>query len=189
MKLKVTAFLLIVILLLAYLYTPAKTESKLYMTTQWVDLMPKEVADALYNPPEVLLDIPEELESKISKGVLETLLMAKDSKYQEALTSTKVIKKLNNQNIQIPGFVVPVEINEVGMTTGFFIVPYFGACLHYPPPPPNQTIYAEYSKGFDIREIYRPFVFKGKITITTNKNKIAESAYHLETDLISVFED
>ncbi|MFK8010588.1 MAG: DUF3299 domain-containing protein [Marinicellaceae bacterium] len=189
MKLKVAAFLLITVLTGVYLYIPAKTESKPYKKIQWVELMPKEDADALYNPPQVLLDIPEEIESKIAKGVLESLIMSKDSKYQEALSSKKVMEEFNNQDIQIPGFVVPVEINEAGKTTGFFIVPYFGACLHYPPPPPNQTIYAQYSEGFDIREMYRPFIYKGTITITNKKHKIAESAYNLKIDSIDIFDE
>ena len=187
LKIAVSLIILITIVLFVFLPKPEKTVSKSYKMIQWVELMPKEDADALYNTPEAILDIPEELENKISKAALDSLIKAQDSEYQKALSSKNVIKEFDHQNIKIPGFVVPVEINDAGRTTGFFIVPYFGACLHYPPPPPNQTIYAEYIQGFDIREIYKPFFFKGEITISNNKNKIAESAYLLKTDEIEKF--
>ena len=52
------------------------------------------------------------------------------------------LRKLIGKSIKIPGFAVPLEgddgfeyINE------FLLVPYFGACIHVPPPPPNQVIH------------------------------------------------
>ena len=52
------------------------------------------------------------------------------------------LRQLIGKSIKIPGFAVPLEgddgfeyINE------FLLVPYFGACIHVPPPPPNQVIH------------------------------------------------
>lgn len=46
-----------------------------------------------------------------------------------------VNKKLDNQDVRIPGFVVPLE-GDAKKITAFLLVPYFGACIHVPPPPP-----------------------------------------------------
>ncbi len=150
-----------------------------YKTIQWVDLMPQEDMSALYDPPEELFDIPEGgAADDVSSQVFNTLMQAMDSEYQRALSSTHVMPELNNKKIKIPGFVVPVKI-EGDKTTEFFIVPYFGACIHYPPPPPNQTIFAVYKPGFSLEEIYEPFYFSGLLTTSIKEDDLATSAYHL----------
>jgi hypothetical protein len=47
---------------------------------------------------------------------------------------------LNGARIRIPGFVVPLE-RQRDQITEFLLVPYFGACIHTPPPPSNQIIH------------------------------------------------
>ncbi|MGH7446725.1 MAG: DUF3299 domain-containing protein, partial [Longimicrobiales bacterium] len=47
------------------------------------------------------------------------------------------LRKLNGVTVRIPGFMVPLEDTETRVTE-FLLVPYFGACIHVPPPPPNQ---------------------------------------------------
>ena len=56
--------------------------------------------------------------------------------------------EMNNKKIRIPGFIVPVDFGDTQVVTRFLLVPYFGACIHEPAPPPNQTIYAEFEPGF-----------------------------------------
>ena len=43
---------------------------------------------------------------------------------------------------RIPGYVVPLEESKAGLTE-FLLVPYFGACIHTPPPPSNQIIHVK----------------------------------------------
>ncbi len=50
--------------------------------------------------------------------------------------------KLAGALIRIPGFVVPLE-QETGGVKEFLLVPYFGACIHTPPPPANQIIHVQ----------------------------------------------
>ena len=47
---------------------------------------------------------------------------------------------LDGQAIRIPGYVVPLEETKDGLKE-FLLVPYFGACIHSPPPPANQIIH------------------------------------------------
>jgi hypothetical protein len=55
---------------------------------------------------------------------------------------TDTLKKLNGKVVKIPGFVVPLEDYEEEAAE-FLLVPYFGACVHTPPPPPNQLVYVK----------------------------------------------
>lgn len=50
------------------------------------------------------------------------------------------------QLVRIPGFMVPFEDGLDGVTE-FLLVPYFGACIHTPPPPPNQMVYVQMDQG------------------------------------------
>jgi uncharacterized protein len=47
------------------------------------------------------------------------------------------LRRLNGVQVRVPGFMVPLEDWEEQVTE-FLLVPYFGACIHTPPPPPNQ---------------------------------------------------
>ena len=51
-----------------------------------------------------------------------------------------IAPSLNGKKVKIPGFVVPLE-EEGRAVTEFLLVPYFGACIHVPPPPANQIIH------------------------------------------------
>lgn len=64
-----------------------------------------------------------------------------DDGYQRALISTNTVAALDQKPVTLNGFIVPVEANAQRRITAFFVVPYFGACIHYPPPPPNQIVY------------------------------------------------
>jgi len=50
------------------------------------------------------------------------------------------IATLEGKKVKIPGYVVPLESSDKGLSE-FLLVPYFGACIHTPPPPANQIIH------------------------------------------------
>ncbi|WP_444939220.1 DUF3299 domain-containing protein [Microbulbifer sp. JMSA002] len=49
------------------------------------------------------------------------------------MTSTRIKPELDNQQIPIAGFIVPIEFNDELTISSFLFVPYFGACIHFPP--------------------------------------------------------
>jgi hypothetical protein len=56
------------------------------------------------------------------------------------------LKALDGKLVKIPGFIVPLEdYEEEGAE--FLLVPYFGACVHTPPPPPNQMVFVRMEGG------------------------------------------
>ena len=56
------------------------------------------------------------------------------------------LQALEGKTVKIPGFIVPLEdYEEEGAE--FLLVPYFGACVHTPPPPPNQMVYVRMQDG------------------------------------------
>ena len=163
--------------------------SKLFRTVEWLDLMPKKNLDALLNPPDYI--------SQTEEGAFEDEILTElrnmpeeiSDPYQQALVSTEVIKEMDGQRIRIPGFVVPLEFGENKKVTQFFLVPYFGACIHVPPPPPNQIIFVTSKKGLAIKELYDPLWISGIISTSRIENDVALAAYKMEMEFSEIYKE
>lgn len=166
---------------------PLAADNK-YESIDWVDLMPEDDLEALMNPPEYLSEIEDgSFEDQISSQLLGALENSADDRYQQALTSAKVKPEYDQRQIRLPGFMVPVEMNEQQLVTEFFLVPFFGACIHYPPPPPNQIIYVTSQEGVAQKNLYDPYWVEGTLTTTITENEVAVSAYSMKADNIELY--
>ncbi len=65
----------------------------------------------------------------------------------EEWANAPVNESLNQKLLSISGYVVPIEWTSDLLLTEFLLVPYFGACIHSPPPPANQIIYVAMENG------------------------------------------
>jgi len=79
---------------------------------------------------------------------------------------TSIVKELNGQKVRIPGYFLPLEVSGARVTE-FLLVPYVGACIHVPPPPPNQIIYGKTAKdnGYDHKNIFEPVWVTGVMAV------------------------
>jgi hypothetical protein len=93
--------------------------------------------------------------------------------------SFAVNKDLEGLTVTLSGFVVPIGMDDQGRILDFFLVPYFGACIHLPPPPPNQIAYVIPPKPFKLANLYLPYSVTGKLTTGSNSNRLGASAYTL----------
>jgi hypothetical protein len=59
---------------------------------------------------------------------------------RKAWDNAPVNAQMAGQSVRLPGYVVPLEETKDGLTE-FLLVPYFGACIHTPPPPANQIVH------------------------------------------------
>ncbi|WP_250656947.1 DUF3299 domain-containing protein [Alkalimarinus coralli] len=162
--------------------TPVKTlPLSAFKTVEWTDLMPKDDLDALLNPPSYVTDIEDgSLEDQISSQVKSSNAAPGDDRYQQALASTRIIPEMDGQAIRIPGFIVPLEFDDTETITQFFLVPYFGACIHVPPPPPNQLIFVDYPSGVKLGELYDPVWIFGFLKTSIVQNEMATAAYSMQ---------
>jgi uncharacterized protein len=160
-----------------------------YKEIEWPDLMPKEDLDALMNPPDYLDEISDgssadKLDSNLKVNTTKT-----ETPYQKALVSTRVIAEFNQQKIRIPGYIVPLEFNDQQIVTQFLLVPFFGACIHLPPPPPNQIILATFPKGVNAEDLSDAFFVEGTLQTELKENEMATSAYSMTVDNILPYEE
>ncbi len=157
------------------------SSSAAYRTVEWVDLMPADDLEALLNSPDYLDDIEDGSEQdRLNSQLKPATPSAEDDRYQQALKSTRIMPEFDNRKIRIPGYIVPLEFGKNQLVTRFFLVPYFGACIHVPPPPPNQIIYGVYDKGFKLNHLQEAFWLTGLLKTTLTENDVATSAYTLQ---------
>ena len=167
-----------------------KRPKSAFVTVEWTDLMPKEDLDALLNPPSYITDIIDgSIEDQISSQIQNSIEAANQDRYQQALASTLVVAEMNDKAIRIPGFIVPVEFDDEQTITQFFLVPFFGACLHLPPPPPNQIIFIDYPEGLKLDALYDPFWISGVLKTSLIENEIATATYSLNMQYFEEYRD
>lgn len=71
--------------------------------------------------------------------------------------------RLDGQSIRLPGYVLPLEFEGTNVTE-FLLVPYVGACIHVPPPPPNQIVYVTVSEAFESEGLFAPVWVTGTLS-------------------------
>ena len=95
--------------------------------------------------------------------------------------SIAVNTKLSETKVKIPGFVVPLVVNDNGVVSEFFLVPYFGACIHVPPPPPNQIVYVKLAGGgVRLGSEEDAYWVTGTLHTQINGTSVAKAAYTLD---------
>lgn len=160
-----------------------------YQEIEWPDLMPKEDLDALMNPPDYLDEIADGSEEDALTDSLKMQPEDADDPYQRALVSTRVIAEFDKRKVRLPGFIVPLDFDDHQVITSFLLVPFFGACIHYPPPPPNQIIFATYEPGLTLDDLSDAFFIEGTIFTELKEHDLATSAYSITVDRILPYEE
>jgi hypothetical protein len=103
--------------------------------------------------------------------------------------SFEVNADLNGLHVKIPGFVVPLVRGADGLISEFFLVPYFGACIHVPPPPPNQIVYVRMRAGAGLRSIEDAQWVTGTLHVATKRSDLGSAAYSLDGERMEPYRD
>jgi hypothetical protein len=144
----------------------------------WEELMP-----AGWDPAaifdELSINDMEDDDPRVDQVIDEFLRRWNDSPTNPAINSTR---------LKIPGFVVPLDF-EGEKVNEFFLVPFFGACIHVPPPPPNQIILVRLKKPLEGLGVMEVVWVYGKIRVEKVSTEIGSSGYSLAADKVEVYED
>lgn len=95
-------------------------------------------------------------------------------------TQTDTLKKLDGKMVRIPGFVVPLDdFTEEGAE--FLLVPYYGACVHTPPPPPNQIVFVEMDGRKNIKlNLFDAVWLEGRLKVSTVESPFGSVGFQLD---------
>lgn len=98
------------------------------------------------------------------------------------------VKELNETKVRIPGYTVPFEYGANAEIKEFLLVPYYGACLHAPPPPPNQTVFAIAEEPIKLRDLAQAVWIEGTMYTQTQESELADAAYTIRIDKVETYE-
>lgn len=105
----------------------------------------------------------------------------------EASSGVELVQELIGKKVSIPGFVVPLDLDGESVVK-FLFVPYMGACIHVPPPPPNQLIYAEINRGLVLEDPWMPLEIYGTLGAEYVETDLGAAGYTMDVDTIMAFE-
>lgn len=83
-----------------------------------------------------------------------------------------VVPALDGQQVRIPGYVVPLDFDGKKVTE-FLLVPFVGACIHVPPPPPNQIVHVRFAPGYATAGMFSPVWVEGRMSVGHAEHKLS----------------
>ncbi|MDR1871434.1 MAG: DUF3299 domain-containing protein [Deltaproteobacteria bacterium] len=144
----------------------------------WEELVPPE-----WKPEQIFEDLKLDEMSDNDPRVEKAL-----EEFLKRWNAAPVNKKIGGRPIKIPGFVVPLDFEKTEIED-FLLVPYFGACIHVPPPPPNQIVYVKPEKplsgvfSMDVVWVY------GKISVDRFESEFGPAGYTIKADKVEIYKE
>jgi hypothetical protein len=108
-----------------------------------------------------------------------TLMSQFQSRRDEQIGTFNVVEELDGLMVRMPGYILPLDYAERGQAREFLFLPYHGACIHYPPPPPNQIIYLRSAEPVSFSALWEPVWVEGRMEIQRVETDLADAAYTL----------
>jgi hypothetical protein len=93
---------------------------------------------------------------------------------------------LNGAEVRIAGFVVPLE-RDGNALREFLLVPYFGACIHVPPPPANQIVHVVSPKPVPNAATMDAVWVSGKLALFPTSTAMGRSSYRLTAAAVEAY--
>ena len=172
-------------LLLVFILTSVALASS-PRVVDWDELMPPGYVESL-----------NKLSEESSFGISDLFSFDDDTEeaqnaYEELrslLNSAPIVPELNNQEVKIPGFVVPLDFDFVTETfQNFLLVPYFGACIHTPPPPSNQIVYVTAKEKLDQNWLDYAIWVSGILSTESKSNEYGIAGYSMENATLEEYQ-
>jgi len=129
------------------------------------------------------------------KGIDLNKLDDADPRADEALQKAKEYWKnapvnpaMNGKSIRIPGFVVSLD-REGEALKEFLLVPYFGGCIHVPPPPANQIIHVNSLKPIKGVRTMDAVWISGVLNVKPSSTEMGDAGYSLVAQSVEMYKD
>jgi len=158
----------------------AVAEAPQYRETRWEELVPE-----TWKPEEFFKEFQDLDDLSDGDPRAKKMLEILAAEWKKAPAN----KKFEKTQIKIPGFIAPLEWEKDGNLKEFLLVPYFGACIHTPPPPANQIIYVKMDKPLKKFKSMDSIWVYGKIELETNDSgTMGTSGYSMVPDKVTRYE-
>jgi uncharacterized protein len=168
---------LLTIAMIAMTLTALPARGEDWPELKWPELIPKD-----WDPRAVLKDLDL---TKMQDS--DPRAMAALDKMMAAWDAAPVEATLAGRRLRIAGFVIPLE-RKGDKFTEFLLVPYFGACIHSPPPPANQIIHARSARPLAGIKTMDPLWVYGTLSIERSSSPWGTAAYRIQVAKTAPYE-
>ncbi len=91
---------------------------------------------------------------------------------KQLIADNTMVEELNAASVKIPGYALPLEYGDNNLVTEFLLVPYVGACIHTPPPPPNQIVHVRSERGIEMNSLFEPLLVSGQLAVKQSEQDL-----------------
>ena len=144
--------------------------------TSWEALIPSD-----WDPQALFKDVDLAAFDDNDPRALDLML-----RLRQAWDNAPVNMDMNGREIRIPGYVVPLDQQADGIRE-FLLVPYFGACIHTPPPPANQIIHVLMDKPMDLHAMSTVWV-SGRLDVMRSETEMGKAGYQVRQARVRAYE-
>jgi len=154
------------------------------LTVMWSDLMPEGSEEELEEEYEKFYEMLEQryMENATTLADADPYAAIPEGSgldYMPQLGDFKTVEYLDGELVRVPGYVVPFDFDSNQKHHEFLFVPYMGACIHTPPPPPNQIIFVRADPAIQVDDIWTPFWITGTLSTGKTESNLGDAAYAL----------
>nr|WP_321512383.1 DUF3299 domain-containing protein [uncultured Hyphomonas sp.] len=142
----------------------------------WEDLMPEGEEERL---------------QKMYAAQMATLYSIQEGSAADTATqigSFNTVDTYDGKKIRMPGYTVPFSYDAKAEISEFLLVPYFGACIHAPPPPPNQTIFVRTEDPILLKDLPQAVWIEGTLHAEKQESDLADAAYIIDLTRVEKYE-
>jgi hypothetical protein len=151
---------------------PAPAGAENVRAIEWTHLVP-----AGYDPDKLLAKYDREVRN-LRDGDPRGDRLAEE--LRRAWDNAPVVESLNNKIVKLTGFIVTLE-GDGKAVSEFLLVPYFGACIHVPPPPSNQIVLVRTgARRFKVDQMFDTVSVTGRMRTERAHNELANASYIIE---------
>ncbi|GAB5377203.1 MAG: DUF3299 domain-containing protein [Acuticoccus sp.] len=169
--------------LVAALLAAAPAHAERTVRIDWSDLIPQEAAavDPIDEMQQRLGLAEEAPRQSTPRGVVQ------HGEIGPVAGGAEVVDTYDGKTVELSGFVIPLDYTAEGVTS-FMLVPFVGACIHVPPPPPNQLVFVTTTRPFEVAGLFEPYTVTGAFGTATTQTELAEVGYFMKADTVRPYE-
>ncbi len=126
------------------------------------------------NLSNVELDNEQALTRKLEQAGVDVnglLGKRKQMAEQQRAAGSRLNTALDGQVVRLPGYLLPLEFSGK-LVSEFLIVPWVGACIHTPPPPPNQIVHVKADQPFEFSGLFSPVWVTGRMSAAATRKSL-----------------
>lgn len=148
----------------------------------WDELIPEGFTPV----PSPVNNMSREQQDKLFDGSEESAIEI--AEIEKMMAYAPVVTSLDGLRVKLPGYVVPLDFDGQSKMKEFLLVPYYGACIHTPPPPANQLVHANAKTEIEVTDTYMPVWAYGTLSTETVKSNLGEAGYRLKVERVEPYE-